>query len=97
MQSSWHAGRFFADSLDIGRTDQYMRERLKAFVNTKGLLTCEGSCSKLAVTPTQHAMVAEVYDTKQEGYRQVYRCTGCGKDRNFGLTYQRLTLMGELN
>ena len=97
MQSSWHAGQFFASYLGSGKIEEYMRQRVKACVANSGLLTCEGECSKTEIHNTRHAMVAEVYDTKEEAYRQVYRCTCCGTDRNFGLTYNRLTLMGPLN
>jgi hypothetical protein len=62
-------------------------------INRRPIITCEGECSRVRVTPVLHLFVAESGDP-DEGYEQIYNCTRCKTQRRFGLTKERITIGG---
>lgn len=60
-------------------------------------IVCEGKCSSHRETFTTHRLLSELYSKDEKAYTQMYTCTICHKERQFGLTTERVTAKGESN
>ena len=75
---------------------QDLQRRVKLH-NDVPFITCEGKCSSHRETFTTHRLLSEIYCKDEKHYTQMYYCTICKTERQFGLTDERVTAKGESN